>query len=741
MPDTAIMPAHEMMPLTDTRDASFAVSEPAPSAGIGMVLGAIWRRKFIFVLMFIAVMAGAIAIIMSLQPSYRSEAMLMVDTRTTHFTDLPAVTDTGAQAGDLNYVRSEQQVLNSDELARRVVKQLHLDQDPEFVPPPSSGGLLNMIYERFGLKEAPKPLTPTERMSAAVGAYEQRLGVFSDGKSFVVLVSFSARDPARAQQILATHLSLYLNDQKQAKQAVIGRAAKWLDGQLAQLSENVHNADQKLQTFRESNHLVHSADGQSITGRQLTVVTGQLAQARADLAAREARVSEVGGAGGRADSTILNSDLLHRLREQEATLSAQVATLAQRYGNNYPPLAEARSGLADTRRRIGAELSRSTGSASSDANISRAAVDRLQAQVDQLELKAAKTDRAEVGAAQIDRNAEADRKLYGDLLARSKQIAIQQEIQEPDARVVSDPSTSSSPAFPRRGLLMAVALALAVVLAGGAAFLADRARGPSQSLADIEALCGLPGLGVVPRMRRQWFRRSASGGEGAPLPPRSIEAAAIQTLGNSIAFQTPGHRPRVIVVTSALPNEGKTTVATLLGRNLVTMGQRVLLIDADLRRRGLTRTLAVRARTGMLGALTQGRTLMESVTTVRGLEFDLLPVETFPADPHRMLHQAAMQELLREARSLYDVIIIDTPPLAAVDDALAVVGGADATVLVVRWGRTPHAAIRGAVRRLHLAGGRVAGCVLNDMRAGKSQTAAGLEAYRPLAGAYFSGRA
>lgn len=743
MPDTSVVRTSQqiapiLLPPDDAAFSGYRASQP----GLGSILAAIWRRRFLFALLFFVVLAAAAAGIFALRPVYRSEAVLLIDPRQSSFASAPSAVDTPAQPSDLNFVRSEQLILGTDALARRVVQQLGLGNDPDFVPPPDKPpSIVTRIASALGIAwSSPPPAEPAAKgPDLALLAYRQRLSAYNDGKSFVIQVAFSHADPERARAILAEHLELYLNDQRARKELVIAKAGRWLDQELAQLRDKVQQSEQQLQAFRGANRLVRTG-GETISGRQLADVTAQLGRARAELSRLGARNSEV--SSGRADSAALNSELVQRLRQQEATLSSDIAQLQQRYGAGYPKLGEARSALASVQGRIQAAIGRVSSSTTSDVTISRSDVRQLEEQVASLERQAVATSQAELSATQLDRDTDADRRLYSDLLARSKQVAIQKEIQEPDARVVSPPSLPVNPAFPRRGLLFVIAAAAAAVIAGGLVLLLDRFRSHTQTLAEIEGHHGIAGLGTLPRARRFRLREAAR----RDLRPRFQKlATAIQVIGNSITFRTPQGGSKIIVMASPGRGDGRTSASLLLARSLAERGERVLLVDADLKRRGITNVLRLNSNPGVVDAALAPVGLSELVVPGTGsrpegssaspneLPFDVLPAGSDRADPYTILHRAELRSLLAEARGRYSIIVIDTPPLAEVDDALAFVADADATVVIVREGQTSDSALQAALRRLQLANARIVGAVLNSNKRNVQQITV-----RPSAGAYDS---
>ncbi|HVC17405.1 MAG TPA: Wzz/FepE/Etk N-terminal domain-containing protein [Rhodanobacter sp.] len=734
------LPGHDGHGVAIALDASYASGESAYVArnsryelSFANVFAMLWRRKWMFAICFALMFGFGVFVILHLKPLYMSEALVIIDPRQLHITNLQSVQEESSVIqADLNFVRSEMQILDSDEIALHVVQKLHLDHGADFGEGMlASHGWLTDLLGRLGLRQTKAPpLSPEARTAAAVASYMTRFSSFNDARSFIISVSFSARDPLLAQQILATHLQTYLEGQRAAKQLVVHKAEIWFETELKKLSSQVLSAEARLRQFRAENRLLQSG-GQTVADRQLTAVTAQLTDARADYARKMARYRQLhvlsGQSGDRevADTPLQGSALLQRLQEDEAVAAQAVGTLESHYGARHPQVTAARNGLAMAASRVTTERERLVASARQDAVIAKANVEDLEHTQDALEQQLGTMSVAELTASQIARETDADRRLYDDLLARSKQVAVQRETQEADARLVSGASLPLRPIFPRTGILSLIAATAAALLSGALVVAFDLLKSQKfTTLTEVERYGGLPGLAIVPRVRLG--RR-----EHQPrLAFRSPLAASLQTLRNSIFFRCQAEGPHVIVFTSAMVNDGKSFVSVLFAQSVAANGKRVLLIDADLRRGSLTRRLGIAGHTGLASAL-RGTAL--SACIVRDVEesYDALPCDAGRKSAEALLGVDRIRAVLAEARGLYDVVVIDTPPLAAVDDALSFAAVADATVLVIRWANTQLTIVEAALRRLRLANAHVVGAVLNAAKPSGSP-ARDLEAYRLL---------
>jgi succinoglycan biosynthesis transport protein ExoP len=322
--------------------APYASPPPSQGLSLGRILGIIRGRLLIFAIALIVLMALATVGILNLKRSYQSDALLVIEPNKPHVTNLQAIEDAPEIRSDLVVIWSQIQILESDTLARKVVTAMHLQNDPAFAEaPPIWTAWLNWISKLPGLaaiNSAPEPKTDAQLINETIVRYKQRFSAYSDGKSFVIATSFSAPDPDLARRILAEHLKVYLDDQTIAKQAIIGKADVWFQGELSEMQTKLQQAEAKQQMFRDDNHLLRTgADAETIAGRQLSTVTGQLADARADLARKEARYNEIASLAASKsvdavseDPTIMASPLIQRLREQEATAAQRLVEQQQR---------------------------------------------------------------------------------------------------------------------------------------------------------------------------------------------------------------------------------------------------------------------------------------------------------------------------------------------------------------------------------------------------------------------------
>jgi polysaccharide biosynthesis transport protein len=723
MSKTQAIPTLQGVP---SSDVPFQGDDPQDK-GLGELLRLLWERKTLFFALFVLTSAAAFGLIAALPRAYTSSALLVLDPRETHYADLPQVVTIASQTPELNLnlVRSEIEVLKSDELARRVVEALNLENDPTFM---RSGLGISQLTSLLPWHEDPV-VTEESKLEAATLRYEKALDFFNDGKSFVISAKFTAATPMLAQRVLSKHIELYLADQRAFKQTAILRAKDWLIPELKRLETKLHGAEADLQAYRGSHHLT-AVGGETIDGRLLAALTAQLAEARADLETKVSRQAELHD--GKQDTQQLGSQTLSRLRDQEAATAQQWSDMRSRYGERSPFMTASAAKLADIRQKIADELSRMQTAADQDTVMARETAQRLTQQVVQLEQQVVDAGSDDLVAVGLQREVDAQRKLYDDLLSRSMQVSAQYEIQDADIRVVSAPLALQQPSFPRYGLLGVVAAFAAAVLSAGVVFVLERLRSGSQNLGNIERSVGLPGLGSIPRLRI---------GRRTPWPPMleplTQPAAAVQSLVNSIRFQVAGNSPKVLAIVSALPGEGKTTVAALVATSLAQDGARVLLVDADFRRRGLSRRMRLTTSNGLVGLLETGGSLAEAAAHDARTGLDVLTAERPATNPSRLARAEIVARVLTEARAAYDAVIIDTPPLAAVDDALPFAAAADATILVALWGATPMPALRGCLQRLRLAGSQNVGVALNGVRGRGQASQPGFESVRALPRIYF----
>ena len=705
-----------------------------PRLTIKDIARALWRRKLLIGLLSLFLMAPAAYIIMNLPVSFTAQAMLVLRTAgpTTDELRSQSVQVQPSAENTMNVLRSEVQILNSQTLAERVIRHEGLSQQT-LEEPPSMLHQAVVTLRSWMRLPAPKPVVQSTevRTEEVIKAYRSHLSVFNDGKSFVILVSYVANTPEIAKRLLEQHLNFYFADQVQEKESALDSVHNWLDTELVRLAAKVQDSDQRLLEFRGRHNLLRSG-GETLASHEMNGLVNQLGTARSDLLQKQARLGDIRKAdNGSADSTVLLSPLIRKQREDEAAYAAKVAELSSKYSPDHPSLRAAQASLTAARVSLASETARMMRAATHDVDVAQAFVSVLERQVASLSQDASASEMSDLSQAQLQREADADRQLYDDLLRRSKQIEIRRQVQQqPDARLASGPSVSFLPTAPHRTVLLAASSVVMVMLSACFTLFLDRRRFQSRSLLSIEAICQLPGLSSVPQTSGLRGRRSF-----LQLPDSvSVFALSLQTLRNSLSIYSSGIQPKVVTFTSALPGEGKTTLAAYYAQSLAVPGYKVLLIDCDLRQSGLRKSLALHGRRGLKDLMmNESLSLTQCVEPVEQGLFDILALTEPVRNPQTVLSSPKFSRVIDKARASYDFVVIDTPPVAAVDDALPVAKLSDATVLVIRWCSTPHDVVRGVARRLNLAGARVTGVVLNGVDMSEYKAVShDLDAYRPV---------
>lgn len=661
------------------------------------------RRKWQLIGVTALVCALTGLVLVQLTPEYRASALVMLDTRKARVTNTTDVLTTGLI--DVPAMQTEIEVLRSASLLGSVADKLRLAQDPEFgaAPPGLIGGLLGDVkqyFQKWFPPENPPPTRPGSAQdgprSRAIAALSRALITMARGRSYVISVSVDSSDPLKAKRLVDAITDFYLVDQLQAKLDANKRATEFFNERLEELKRNVEAADRAIATYREKSGLTIGKDA-TVTSQSLSELNSQLIQARAQRADRESRLIALQQAarnpatlGGVTE--VLANSLISSLRAQEAEVARRVGDLNQRYGDSHPRMLQTRAEQGQIQARIAQEVAKIIASLQGDAEAARSKEVELQAQVDALERRAGGQSQQEVELKQLEREAQSSRAVYEDFLKRFKELREQQDIQQPDARILSAATIPTSPVFPRYGLTMIAALVVGLVLGGMVILVIERLDAGFRTGEQVERFTSRSLVGMIPRLGRSTLGK-LSPSRFSIEKPASAYAEALRSAYTAITLGTLDKPPKVIMVASSLPNEGKSTfvcsLAGLIARS--NPDKRVIVVDCDLRRSSVTSSLGVAKPGGTIDEYLSGAKGLEQIIgrdEASGLYY--IAARSGTPNSAEILDSNAMRNFIQVLSTQFDLVFLDTPPVMAVSDPRITARLADYIVFLIRWEQTPR---------------------------------------------------
>lgn len=681
------------------------------------------RRSVVLACMAVITLVSAI-IVFNLTPRYTAEAALILEPRKTQVLDLQAVVS-GLPA-DTAVTRGEVEVLKSATLAEAVVKKTNLIAEPEFNSRLSKPSFLSLVLQpvhwaissiKSLFTSAPNapPVDPARaELLAVTRALQGHLDVANDGRSYVIKVRVDSENPKLAAMLANAYASAYLDAQLEAKFSAVQRANEWLNDHLADLRSKAEASDRAVQVFAAQNNLTQTR-GETITSQQISELNTQLVLASAELAQKEANLQQVQGSlrtgGVSAAVQVLSSPLIQNLREQELALASREAELATRYKPEHPAMINIKAQVQDLDRKIQDEIDRIVNGMQGEVVASRAKVSSLRQSLNQLQ--SGDQGGAGVQLRELQREAEANKTLYESFLNRFKQTSAQEDIQQADARIISDAMVPTTPSYPKKTPLVGFAFLGSIMIGILAAFGIERLDTGFRTGEQFEKMTQTPVLGLEPDMGTGELPHDV-----VVRRPVSSYAEAIRSICTALRYSDIDNPPKVVMITSSLPNEGKTVFALSLARSAAKSGGKALLIDCDMRRPAIARILGVEAQPGLLSLFDDKSDKTKIIRIDKELGLHFIPVASGTANPQDLLGSQHMKGLIEVMRQRYDLIVIDTPPILAVSDALVLSHLSDATVFLARWAKTPRPVILGALKTFRSIGGKLAGVVMSrvDMR-------------------------
>ncbi|MEJ1961712.1 MAG: polysaccharide biosynthesis tyrosine autokinase [Gammaproteobacteria bacterium] len=651
---------------------------------------------------------GALAaFIFSLQPTYTAEAVVLLAPQAQELQD-SSPPGTAAMT-DPFFVRSETAIISGDGISRSVIERLKLTDVPEFLPRPG-------IRQQLGLATEPRAnafLSKQETLlDSVLREYRQRLSVFNDGRSKTVAIDFSAPDPRLAANIANAHAETYLQMQSSRRQGTQQKALAWLTREVDVRADAVREAEAQVQQYQLRHSIVSTHDS-TIVEQRLSQLNGQLIEARRQLSTQTTLLAEIRQLRAGADvsdlASISSNDSLRNLLQARVEAESNVMTLRKRFSPNHPTLVKAEQSLASVNEVLKKQFRQLESEATSSASWWQRQVDDLTTAVHAETSNKTQQDRAEAGLPGLVAQAQVKRTVFETVLNRYQTLLAESAYSTPAATIVSRAVPPAEPSFPRTGLFLVMAGLAALFAGAGCALIMQLLRPISAGLTAMADAVGIRALVAVPRVRK------ASGSRGViKMKDPRLYVESLRFLRDAMLERQQRNRTLTCLVTSVLPRQGKTLIAMSLARAMARVGRKTLFLEADLRQPSGSALARVTPPLQGVAAVLEGRASVAEVVILdpsSGLHMLL-------AEPHAssaLDRLSNVRELLAMLRNEYDVIVIDSPPVGLVSDALALTALVDQTLLIAKDGDASIADLQRGTRLLQERGAKIAGLVLTSV--------------------------
>jgi polysaccharide biosynthesis transport protein len=659
------------------------------------------------------------------------------------------------------YIETQNRILKSENLARRVITQLGLAKLPEFT---RRGGSWQIAREKpapepvraeFGISSTADKTVPEEVLKN----FEEQLTVEPVKRSRLIEVTFESNDPNIAAQVVNTLTSAYIDANLEARWQAAQKASDWLSQQLLGMKSKLEKSEDELQKYGRGNGLLfletERGTSENIVVQRLRELQQELTKAQADRYAKESLYRLLEERNYAELPGVFDNKLIQELTARLADLQREQSRLSANFNPSYPRVKELQNQIDESKAMLDAERARAAGGIANDYKAAVSHEEMLQKAFMEQERQANDIAGKSVQYNILKREADTNKQLYVGLLEKLKETGVSSSLKATNIRVVDPAYPPTKFARPRILLDLSITLIVGMCLGIAAAFLQEHLDNTLKSSEDIERFLQIPSLGAVPAMelsanprRLHGFQTSAAmldaekvsgtnghngrnGNNGSKngarlaAPWNRIEvqdgsghhngalAEAFHGLRTSVLLSTAKRPPATLLVTSAQQGEGKTTVAANLAASLAQLGDSVLLIDADLRRPSLQKFFQVSRSTGLVNYLTGDCDWRSLVWQAAPIGVSVLFCGPVPPNPADLLSSEYMRSLIREASKEYKFVVLDSPPLLNLSDSRILATLVDGVILVVGGGTTPRELVQRAYLSAVDAGSHVIGATIN----------------------------
>ena len=703
------------------------LAAPAEEEGFLETVRKLWRRRGLIAACTAVLGGAAIVAAWSMPSFYVSEARLLVGVQVPRVLNVEAIM--ADVSPDAERVQNEGFILQSRNIAKQVIDDLKLRDDPAFNPelhkpslwsrldfrqyvPAALGAWLDRLApaKTPEASDAGKAEGRTDRM---IDILLSRIDVSTLGRSHVLSVKAEAQYPATAAAIANTLAQRYLEYQRRDKIESMDRVDRFLLNRVAELREQVRKSDQAVEDYRRSHDLYKSASS-GVTAQQLSELNTQLlaaqsAKAEAESRLREAQEMRKGGLNSESVPEVLRSPLIAVLKQQLADSERKTAELSASYGARHPSMVNARAETANIQGRVSAEIAKIVDGLAREARTANARYEALAKNFETLKQQMGAVNDRSIQLESLEREATVNRNLLEAMLLRAKQSTGAETILQANAKLVSPAAPAAAPSYPPKALIALLGIAGGMMVGAAIALLREGGDHTFRRAEQIETATGLPVMAMVPQVK----------GRTPPAvqvlrQPTSAYSEALRRLHIGVELSEAATSPKTILFSSATPSEGKSVMVASLGRLLASNGKRVLLIDCDWRSPRLHQIFRCSNRDGLASLLIDKEAQLDTAIHHDALSgVDVMPSGPWSPRFAHLLSSDQMRHLLEALEPHYEFIILDTPPALVTADVLALSRLVEKVVFVVRWGHTRQEAVLEALKQILDAQGDVAGVVMS----------------------------
>lgn len=674
------------------------------------------RRRLV---LGIAVTTTTIALLMALTAPavYRATATIKIEKARQQIVPGEAMDWSGR---DPQFLTTQLGLLTSRSLAERVATDLDLNS--EDLARLQAPGWLDRLKQAV----SPPPAAPTkETPSASVEPRSTEadrelaaswirdgLSVFPQPDSRLVNINFDSPSPHFSALAANAVADGYIASDLERRFGASSYATTYLEEQLRLTKSRLEDSERALVKFAQKENLVTTNEGQSLAGQNLSNLNASLAEAQAQRIRSQARWAQLQSTNA-LPQDMLGISLVPTLRQQRAELQRQYQEKLKVFKPDYPQMQQLQGQIDEMDRQIDAEIGNVRRSVKAEYDAALAQEALLKGQLASLRTETLDTDSRSIQYNILKREVDTNRELYDGLLQRYKQVGVSADMRTDDISIIDRALVPGYPYRPNRPMYVFAGLVAGLMLGALMAFVLEFLDDTLKTPEDVEEQLRLAVLGIIPNLGARDTVEAAS------RDLRSAFSESYRSVRTALQFSTDQGVPKVLLVTSPGPGEGKSTSALTLARNFGQLGRRVLLIEADLRNPSLHKSLRMRSDKGLSNVLAGACTLTDAAAPSGEPRVDVLLAGPLPPNPAELLSGARLVSLLRVAANEYDQVVIDGPPVMGIADGPLLANAADATLLVVRSGHSRIKSAQAAAKRLYVARARLIGALLTryDARA------------------------